>query len=334
MQGSYKQAPMPSRSFAEERASDMIVTLGDVLNWAEEDEPCILGEFISRGSTGMVAGPRGLGKTNFTLNFGYAIAAGKLLEPWGIGAGVPVVYLDGEMRRKTLKKRLKQIANRDPNEGTKARAQNNLHIISRAHVKGVIGYIDIEADQKLIEAQLPHDCALLIIDNLSAWTSSSREDAASYGPIKTWLTHLRARDIAVLLVHHASKQGVQRGTSIREDLLDYSILLSKDRQPSPRNGTSFIVTHTKVRELLPDIPENCRVVITTENDVMHMRCEDEASSSAEDRDAEIAMHLAAGLKGKQIAELMDIHPSTVTRAKQRILSKPGEQGAEESGDEN
>jgi hypothetical protein len=88
---------------------------------------------------------------------------------------------------------------------------------------------------------LPDDCRLLIVDNLSAWTSSAREDGTAFAPIKRWLAHLRTKGVAVLLVHHTGKNGSsQRGTSIHEDLLDYSILLREDKSGKPKNGTSFV----------------------------------------------------------------------------------------------
>lgn len=303
------------------------VALAEVLEWTLPDQQYLIGKFLARGSTGMLSGPRGLGKSLLTTTIAYGVAGGKWLRPWGCGVGAVVAYVDGEMSKRTLTTRVRQIRNRDTDPQTIALASQNLHIISRDVVGGVIGYIDNEDDQRLIESMLPKDCALLIIDNLSAWTSSGREDGASYAPIKRWLCHLRTKDIAVLLVHHTGKRGGdQRGSSIHEDLLDYSILLSPDKHPKPQNGTSFLLQHTKLRDLHPDLPDVCRIVITTENDIMHLAYEDMSNPVAE-RDAEIAALFAQGYSGKEIAQQLGLHPSTVSRAKARLDSHVQDEGA-------
>lgn len=208
------------------------------------DEAPLLGQVITHGSTGMLSAQRGLGKSILALHVGYSVAGGKLLKPWGRGIGGVVVYLDGEMHSRTLQKRLRQISNRDSKPVTRKMVEQNFHIIGRDAFDHVIGYIDSEDDQAFIESMLPDDCRLLIVDNLSAWTSSAREDGTAFAPIKRWLAHLRTKGIAVLLVHHTGKNGSsQRGTSIHEDLLDYSILLREDKSGKPKNGTSFLLEH-------------------------------------------------------------------------------------------
>ena len=83
----------------------------------------------------------------------------------------------------------------------------------------------------------------LIVDNLSSLTAVIRDnDAESWGPIQEWLLKLRRRGISVLIVHHAGKDGQQRGTSRREDVLDTSISLrrSADYSPPRAQNSRFI----------------------------------------------------------------------------------------------
>jgi hypothetical protein len=292
------------------------------------DEQPLLGAAITHGSTGMLSAKAGLGKSLLVLHMAYAIAGGKFLEPWGRGSGGRVVYMDGEMKGRTLKKRLCQIANRDSHASSRKRVVENLEIINRDDKKHVIGYIDIEEDQAYIESMLPPNCCLLIIDNLSAWTSSSREDGTSFAPIKRWLTHLRTKGIAVLLVHHTGKGGGgQRGTSIHEDMLDYSILLSENKGGKPKNGTSFILKHTKVREFVPNLPEVCRYTFTTdpESDVMDHRYEDDETQSASEQDVKVIEFLKQGKSGKEIAEFIGVSTYVVSRV---LTSLPDETRAE------
>lgn len=306
--------------------------LGDFLCLDLPRDTPLLGEVITRGSTGMLSAPRGLGKSLLSLTMGYAVAAGKSVRPWGKGIAAVVVYLDGEMHASTLQKRLRQLQRRDTDPATQELAKANLHIINRHLASDVIGYIDDEEGQHRIEALLPEGCALLIIDNLSAWTGNGREDASSFAPIKKWLGRLRAQGIAVLMVHHTGKRGGdQRGTSVHEDMLDYSILLSPDKRAKPRNGTCFQVQHTKLRELHPDLPELFRVAITTEDGVMGYRYEEQETENLV-RDAEIAALLDKGLTGQEIAAMIEVSASTVSRAKARIEAQRKLEAASEADD--
>lgn len=285
------------------------------------DEAPLLGKVITHGSTGMLSARRGLGKSILALHVGYSVAGGKILKPWGRGIGGVVVYLDGEMHSRTLQKRLRQISNRDSKPASRKMVEQNFHIIGRDAFDHVIGYIDNEDDQAFIESMLPDDCRLLIVDNLSAWTSSAREDGTAFAPIKRWLAHLRTKGIAVLLVHHTGKNGSsQRGSSIHEDLLDYSILLREDKSGKPKNGTSFLLEHTKLRELHPDIPKVCRYTFTTDlaTDVMDHRYEDGESDTVSEDDAAIVELLKEGLSGKEIAEKLGVSTSAVSRVKKPL----------------
>jgi len=293
------------------------IPLGEFMNWEFPDEEPLLGPVFTRASTGMLSAPRGLGKSLLVMNIAYSVSAGKRLLPWGVGAGVVVAYLDGEMHSRTLQKRLRQIRNRDTKPKTQALAMQNLHIIGRDAFEDVIGYIDIEKDQRYMESLLPDECQFLIVDNLSAWTSSAREDGGAFAPIKRWLARLRTKGIGVLLVHHTGKTGVgQRGSSIHEDMLDYSILLSADKEGKPKNGTSFLLEHTKLRELQPDLPQTCRFTFTTDQatDVMHLAYED-CENAVSEIEAKIIEMLKAGKSGKSIAEELGVPAYKVSRVK-------------------
>ena len=183
------------------------IPLAEFMHENFPDEAPLLGKVITHGSTGMLSAQRGLGKSLLALHIGYSVAGGKNLEPWGRGIGDVVVYLDGEMHSRTLQKRLRQISNRDSKPASRKMVEQNFHIIGRDAFDHVIGYIDNEDDQAFIESMLPDDCRLVIVDNLSAWTSSAREDGTAFAPIKRWLAHLRTMGIAVLLIHHTGKNG-------------------------------------------------------------------------------------------------------------------------------
>jgi len=63
------------------------------------------------------------------------------------------------------------------------------------------------------------------------------------------MLRLRRRAISVIVVHHAGKNGDQRGVSNREDLLDTSISLRRPSDYSPAEGARFEVHVAKGRGL-------------------------------------------------------------------------------------
>lgn len=156
--------------------------------------------------------------------FSYAIAAGKTITPWGTGCAFPVAYLDGEMRAAGLQERFRLIHASNSDKDT-AIVEANLQIISRDHFREPIGFIDTEEGQRRIDQHISPKAKLIVVDNMSAWTNGGREDGGSWATIKGWLIKKRLSGVAVLLIHHTGKNGQQRGTSMHEDLLDYSVLL-------------------------------------------------------------------------------------------------------------
>ena len=208
------------------------VQLGQMLKMEFAPDIQLLGQLIFAKTIGMIAGPRGGGKSLLSMLMSYAVAGGKELAPWGNGSGMPVAYFDGEMRAISFQSRLRLLHARNEAPGSMRNVQKNLHIISRDFAKDVIGYIDQVEGQRRIDALIPDEVKLIVIDNLSAWTSGGREDGGSWATIKAWLIEKRLQGKSVLLVHHTGKNGKQRGSSAHEDLLDYSILLS----PTANNG--------------------------------------------------------------------------------------------------
>ena len=229
------------------------IKLSEFLARGFQADKKLLGKLIMAKSIGMIAGPRGGGKTWLGIFACYSVAGRKDLFPWGLGAGGVAVYMDGEMRACSLQERLKLIHELNSDEESRRLAERNLLIINRDYLGSTIGSIDTEEGQTCIDALIPPETELLVIDNLSSWTSGGREDSQSWATIKNWLIAKRVKGVAVLLIHHTGKNGQQRGTSAHEDLLDFSILLNPLPGDPERNDTKFSIQHTKLRDHLPEL---------------------------------------------------------------------------------
>jgi hypothetical protein len=91
---------------------------------------------------------------------------------------------------------------------------------------------------------------VIIFDNLSSFLPGVKEnDQESWTPINGFLLQLRWMGKAVIFIHHAGKNGDQRGTSGREDQLDFVLKLTIPAGRDPENGCKFDATFTKSRSL-------------------------------------------------------------------------------------
>jgi hypothetical protein len=108
-----------------------------------------------------------------------------------------------------------------------------------------------EATRRALTA-IVEDLAIdfMVLDNwVSLMHDLDENDNAAIGPVARWLARLRHDGTSVLMVHHAGKEGKQRGASAREDVLDYSIRL----QPTRRTGrfSQWSLQWDKVRGGMP-----------------------------------------------------------------------------------
>ena len=72
----------------------------------------LLGDLLSTTSRVLIVGPTGLGKTMFGLAAAMAMAEGQAFLHWKAGRKCRVLYVDGEISRREMKRRLKDAARR------------------------------------------------------------------------------------------------------------------------------------------------------------------------------------------------------------------------------
>jgi RecA-family ATPase len=300
-----------------------IITLLTLMQLTIDSPVWLLGNLICEKSIGMIAGPRGCGKSFLVMLIAYAIVAKKPLWPWGMGSGATVLYLDGEMRLFTIQERLRSIHAKNSNPDSIEEFGNRFQIISRDHASVSIGSIDSVEGQEQIEKLISPETKLVLIDNISACTNSGSENSIAWATTKTWLIKLRQKGISVLLVHHAGKNGQQRGSSAHEDLLDYSILLSPLPSSTDRDDTRFSIEHTKLREHFPELRQKYECSIWTEEEVLRHEIVPMATQLS-DLVKEIIRLSGEGLKQSEIAIRLCVNKSTVSRALKEARKNPPE----------
>ena len=254
----------------------------------------------------MIHAGRGIGKTHLAIAIMYAVATGGTFAGWVAPKPTKVLYLDGELPGSVLQNRLSMhLPNSEPQRGF-------VRVFTPDLLPDGVGLPDLStpAGQDIVEAMIEEDTGLLIVDNLSAWCRTGREnEGESWNPIATWILQLRRRGIAVLMIHHSGKNGEQRGTSKKEDLLDAVIKLKRPADYDPKNGAVFILEFTKARNLSGDAAQSLELTLAGDQSQVHWICKTVEQSTF---DSVVALS-KEGISQIEIAEELKVNKSTVSR---------------------
>ena len=111
----------------------------------------------------------------------------------------------------------------------------------------VLNITNREAQSAIMERCIRDDIKVVILDNLSTLASGMKEnDAYEWEQVNNWLLQFRRHKIAVIIVHHAGRNGEARGTSKREDATFWVIALDDAKKHTDdKRGARFITRFTK-----------------------------------------------------------------------------------------
>jgi DNA-binding MarR family transcriptional regulator len=156
-----------------------------------------------------------------------------------------------------------------------------------------------------------NDAELIIVDNLSCLARSGREnEAESWGSIAEWALRMRSAGKCVIFIHHAGKNGAQRGTSKREDLLDVVIELKRPADYDSDQGARFIVNFSKARHLTGNEAQSFEAWLQKDADGKPIWTTKPAVESTYDQVVEMAN---LGMNQADIAKELEVNKSTVCR---------------------
>ncbi|MHB8551394.1 MAG: hypothetical protein ACYDB8_10595 [Acidiferrobacterales bacterium] len=164
-----------------------------------------------------------------------------------------------------------------------------------------------------MDAIIEDDTALIIVDNLSALVrrGGRENEAESWLTVAEWALKHRAAGRSILFLHHSGKNGAQRGTSKREDLLDTVIALRRPAAYDPADGAVFEVHFEKARGIFGKDTEPFEARLTADaNGAQAWTMRDIQDSTLE---RVIELH-DLGLKQNEIADELGINKSNVCRA--------------------
>ena len=195
---------------------------------------------VRAGHIGEVVAGRGIGKTWLLQSLGLAAASKATVLGFHAPSPCRVLYIDGEMAAEDLKDRF-------------ALLERLLRVGHGATVTTVaadwqdeyLPRLDTQVGQDAVEPFIAA-ADLIILDNRSClFDPEGEKDPAKWQPAQDWLLSLRRRGKAVLMAHHANRQGGAGGHSKPEDPLDLIINLARPDDYSADQGSRFVVTFEK-----------------------------------------------------------------------------------------
>ena len=201
----------------------------------------ILDPILTTKSLALLYGPRGIGKTYVALGIAWAAATGASFLGWRARRPHRVLYVDGEMAAADMRERLASFGPAPP-------TLDLMLVDLQAGTQPDLATPD--GQYRLMESWgLPE---LVVLDNLASLVGFKSGDPDAWGNLQRFLVLQRQLGRAVLMVHHANKQGAQRGSSRREDVLDLVLALRRPDGYAAREGARMEIHFEKTRGLYGD----------------------------------------------------------------------------------
>ncbi len=155
---------------------------------------------------------------------------------------------------------------------------------------------------------------LIIVDNISTLCGHGREnEAESWLPIQAWALQQRRQGKSVLFIHHAGKNGTQRGTSKREDTLDTVIKLKRPNHYVPTMGACFELSFEKARGIVGN--EVATILCHLKDDGWHFEPIEETSYQ------QVIELFKSGYKQREIVDELKLSKSYVSKIVAKARSK-------------
>ena len=204
--------------------------------------PRLLGEWFCEADLGFLFAARGVGKTHLGLACARALAEGSVVGPWKAEQAVPVLYVDGEMNAEQIRERDAALTKCDGDlfylnhELLFARTEKTLNLARR------------ECQDALTAICQERGIRVLFLDNLSTLFSGVAENENDdWEKVLPWLLHLRRLNVAVVIIHHAGRNGAHmRGASRREDAAAWVLRLDDALDAATvKRGAKFVSLFTK-----------------------------------------------------------------------------------------
>ncbi|MDD9912302.1 MAG: helix-turn-helix domain-containing protein [Alphaproteobacteria bacterium] len=169
---------------------------------------------------------------------------------------------------------------------------------------------------ELIEAVNPK---VVFIDNISTFIRTGHENEGdSWAPVQEWAVQMRKQGRAIIFVHHANKEGKQRGSHKKEDVMDVVIQLKRpDDYLQGTDATRMLIRYTKARHLKAEDTQDIEAVLTSTGGELQWTWE--AGDLTFQRAVELIK--SGDMSMSELADEFGVSKSTIHRWKQKAIKE-------------
>ncbi|GEM_PF-338519 len=297
----------------EEKPNTNFTSLGGLLRAMTIDElftlelpqrKMLLAPFLPTQGLVLLVAKRGVGKTHIALGIAYAVASGGTFLRWTAPEPKKVLYIDGEMPAVLMQERLYKVAAMS----NKKHITDFFVLLTPDVQENPMPDFSCKEGRDSIEPLLD-GVDLVVIDNISClFRSGSENESESWQEAQEWALNLRRKGKSILFVHHAGKNGVQRGTSKREDILDTVIMLKHLDDYKSEQGACFEIKFDKARHFSGEDASSFQVQL---KETAGRWCWEISNDPEEERIRKVATMKASGYTIQAIVDQMKITKSQV-----------------------
>lgn len=274
----------------------------------------LLSPWLTEGSINMVFADRGIGKTFFCLSCAIALANGERFLSYEAAKPVPVLYLDGEMQGTAMQERLNQLTKGIPTKEEISIYTPDCQDLTNSNPDVGLPEGRLAIDEMVRET----NPKVVFIDNISTFVRTGNENEGdSWAPVQEWAVQLRKRGVAVVFIHHANKEGKQRGSHKKEDVMDIVIQLKRpDDFIQGTDNTRIMIRYTKARHMGAAEAHDIEATLKMTEDGLEWTWE--AGDMAFKRAMEL---LGDGISMGDVGDELGVSKSTVHRWKKKAAAQ-------------
>jgi hypothetical protein len=202
----------------------------------------ILGkELFHTAVRALLVGATGKGKTQLAMAAAFCMADGKPLMHWGSYSAVKVLYIDGDMNVRQLRKRVRALEKRH------GPLPDNLHFLSHQDVENFKPLNTPEGQDYIWKVIVEGGYNFVFFDSIMCLTLGDQKDPAVWQQTQPLINKINAADIGQCWIHHTGhNEDRGYGDKSREWLLDTVMVLK--HVPTPDRYISFNLTFPKKRD--------------------------------------------------------------------------------------
>jgi hypothetical protein len=298
------------------------LTVVDVTKFVHVEIPkkkILLAPFITEKSTGMVHAWRGVGKTHMLLGMAMAQASGGQFLKWNAPEPSSVLYADGEMTDFEMQKALREGMSM---EGIPPIEEGRFNLISADLQERGIYSLSTKEGQHLLEDRIG-DAQTIYFDNISTlFRGGDERTGEDWEAAQDWLLSLRRQGKATVLAHHDGKGLTQRGTSQREDILNWVIQMQHPKNYQMSENLRAEVHFRKTRGQWGAAATPFEVRLETHNDQSVWTMKDMGDALA---DAVVRLKQERGMSYSEIGKELGIARSWAQTLYTRAMTEQAEQ---------